>query len=61
MNDVKLIDFTHEELKMAYVAIGIYQHDHKDDERIKDITERWMTQLAYAGGLKAFEDKVKSN
>lgn len=61
MNDVKLTDFTYEELRVAYVAIGIYQHDHKDDPKINDMCERLMTQLAYAGGLNSFKDKVASN
>lgn len=59
--ETRLSDFTREELKMAFVAIGLYQADNKEDEKINDMCERWMTQLAYAGGLKAFEDKVKSN
>ena len=56
-----LTDFTRDELRAAYIAIGMYLEQNEVDKERTEALEKWKVQIVHAAGLLAVEDKIKSN
>jgi hypothetical protein len=61
MNEVKLTDFTKEELKTAALAIAIAQKDARYTAREKEIFALWETQLINAAAVVSLREQVTLN
>lgn len=61
MNDVKLTDFTAEELKVLYVTIGMRLTMNGVSDHDRDILQKFLTQIVYAGAMNKVKENITDN